>query len=605
MRNAGTVLGIIRKRGEQGLPLEDIYCQLYNPELYLYAYGRIYSNDGAMTPGASAETVDGMSQEKISAIIQALRYERYKWTPVKRVYIPKKNGKLRPLGLPTWSDKLLQEVIRQILEAYYEPQFDDHSHGFRPRRGCHTALKEVETSWSGVVWFIEGDISQCFDKLDHQIMLQILKEKLHDNRFLRLIENMLKAGYLEDWKWKATISGSPQGGIVSPILSNIFLDRFDKYVKTSLIPQYNRGINHRINPAYNRIATQIGQARQSGQLEKLSELIKQRRKIPSRMKDDPDFRRLHYVRYADDFLLGFIGPKSEAVQIKQQIREFLLEKLKLELSEEKTLITHATTGTAKFLGYEICKQLSNDKLDQRGRRSVNGIVSLRIPVKKLDEICARYMQNGKPERRPEMLLESDFGIITQYQSEYRGIVQYYLLAQNLCYLNKLRWVAEVSLLKTLAGKHKSTVSKMAKTYKSTVETPLGSRKVLKTTVERGDNKKPLIAYFGGIPLKRQKKAILVDKEPITFRVKKTELIQRLLANKCELCGAVEKIEVHHIRKLADLKKKGREMPAWNKLMAARQRKTLALCWKCHDTIHAGKSQEQIRNRSSESRMLRK
>src|SRR5262249_16119865 len=162
-----------------GLPLEDIYRQLYNPSLYLKAYGRLYSNNGAMTPGATAETVDGMSLEKVNIIIGTLRQERYRWTPVRRIYIPKKKGskKLRQLGLARWSHKLIQEVIRLILEACYEPQFSSHSHGYRPSLGCHTALDEV-TKWKGVKWYVEGDISQCFDSLDHSIMMSILAEKL-------------------------------------------------------------------------------------------------------------------------------------------------------------------------------------------------------------------------------------------------------------------------------------------------------------------------------------------------------------------------------------------------------------------------------------------
>ena len=220
MRDADTVLGVIQERGRRRLPLEGLYRQLYNRDLYLRAYGRIYRNDGAMTPGSTPETVDAMSLAKIDALIGLLRQERYRWTPVRRTYIPKKSGKLRPLGLPTWSDKLLQEVIRSLLEAYYEPQFSPHSHGFRAGRGCHTALGEITRHWRGVKWYIEGDLVQCFDRLDHTVLLGILSEQLHDNRFLRLLANLLKAGYLEDWKYHATLSGSPQGGVVSPILSN-------------------------------------------------------------------------------------------------------------------------------------------------------------------------------------------------------------------------------------------------------------------------------------------------------------------------------------------------------------------------------------------------
>ena len=209
-----------------------------------------------MTPRATAGTVDGMSLEKIGALIDALRHERYRWTPVRRVYSEKKHStKKRPPGVPSWSDKLLQEVLRLILEAYYEPQFSRLSHGFRPNRGCHTALAEVHR-WQGTVWFIEGDISQCFDRLDHAVLLSILREKIIDQRFLRLIEHLLKAGYLEEWKFNRTLSGSPQGGVVSPILANIYLDRLDQFVEHTLLPAGNRGARRAPDPTYVRGACQ-------------------------------------------------------------------------------------------------------------------------------------------------------------------------------------------------------------------------------------------------------------------------------------------------------------------------------------------------------------
>lgn len=300
MRNAEAVLEIIQKRGEQKQPLSDVYRQLYNPNLYLKAYARIYSNDGAMTKGITQETADGMSQEKIYTIIEKLRFERYKWTPVRRTYIPKKNGKTRPLGIPTWSDKLLQEVIRLILEAYYEPQFSNSSHGFRPKRGPHTALQEVWGGWKGVKWFIEGDISQYFDTIDHYILLRILGENIKDERFLRLIANLLKAGYLEDWKYNRTISGTPQGGIVSPVLANIYLDKFDKFVKETLIPDYTKGKNRAPNPEYERLSNQSYRLKRLGKFKEMVSLRKKARQLPSKMPYDPNFRRLRYVRYADD-----------------------------------------------------------------------------------------------------------------------------------------------------------------------------------------------------------------------------------------------------------------------------------------------------------------
>jgi group II intron reverse transcriptase/maturase len=216
MATAETVMAVYSDRGKRGLPLEGVYRQLYNRDLYLRAYGRIHRNNGAMTPGVTAETVDAMSLEKIGRITDALRREAYRWTPARRTHIPKKNGKTRPLGLPTWSDKLLQEAIRLLLEAYYEPRFSDLSHGFRPGRGCQTALREITRRWRGVKWFIEGDIKGCFDHIDHEILLSILGENIRDNRLLRLVSSMLKAGYLESWRYHKTLSGTPQGGVITP-----------------------------------------------------------------------------------------------------------------------------------------------------------------------------------------------------------------------------------------------------------------------------------------------------------------------------------------------------------------------------------------------------
>jgi len=214
MRPATTILGIIQERGKQGLPLERVYRLLFNRDLYLMAYGKVYRNDGATTPGSTSETVDGMSLQKIDTIIEALRSERYRWTPTRRVYIEKKNStKKRPLSMPTWSDKLLQEVIRLILESYYEPTFSNFSHGFRPGRGCHTALRQIDDTWHGVNWFIEGDIKACFDSLSHEILLAALAEHIHDGRFLRLVRELLQAGYLEEWRYHTTLSGAPQGGL--------------------------------------------------------------------------------------------------------------------------------------------------------------------------------------------------------------------------------------------------------------------------------------------------------------------------------------------------------------------------------------------------------
>lgn len=589
MRKAEIALDVIHERGKKGLPLEGIYRQLYNPSLYLLAYGRIYRNAGAMTPGATAETVDGMSLGKIGKIIDELRHERYRWTPVRRVYIEKKGSKkMRPLGIPSWSDKLLQEAIRLLLEAYYNPQFNPASHGFRPKLGCHTGLREVYHKWVGTKWFIEGDIAQCFDSLDHKVLLSILREKIHDNRFLRLIDGLLRAGYLEDWRYNATLSGSPQGAVLSPILSNIYLDKLDQFVVGSLLPRYTRGDRRRPNSVWQRLQQGARKLRMLGKPDEAHQLRRQMQQVPSLDPTDSDYRRLRYIRYADDWLLGFVGPRSEAEEIKGEIARFLRDHLKLELSATKTLITHARTGAARFLGYEIATLHSDQKLDRRGHRCINGNIALRVPWDVVLAKCSRYLRHGKPIHRSELIHDTPFSIVAQYQQEYRGIVEYYRLALNLGQLNRLKWLMERSLTQTLSHKLRISVRAVYRRYRHVVDTGTGSTPVLQVTIERPEGQKPLVARWGGISLARNVKAVL-DDAPLKICGPRTELERRLLANQCELCGSTENIQVHHVRALKDLQIKGRaEKPFWVQIMAARKRKTLVTCEKCHDDIHAGR-----------------
>jgi group II intron reverse transcriptase/maturase len=310
MQSTEELLGLLRERGKRGLPLNRVYRQLYNTNLYLSAYGRIYRNAGAMTPGVTEETADAMSLEKIQDIIQAVRQERYQWQPARRTYIPKRNGKKRPLGMPVWSDKLLAEVMRMILNAYFDETFSDHSHGFRENRGCHTALREIYRNWGGTVWTIEGDIADCFGSLDHDLIISALAEHIQDGRFLHLVKKLLDAGYMEDWKVNKTLSGVPQGSILSPILSNILLSKLDRFVETELIPQYTRGKAKEKNPEYQHLIVRAYRLRRKGQKEAAQKLKKQAQKLPSINPHDPEYRRLRDCRYADDFALAFIGPQE-------------------------------------------------------------------------------------------------------------------------------------------------------------------------------------------------------------------------------------------------------------------------------------------------------
>lgn len=582
MQSAETVLGVLRERGRRGLPLDEIYRQLFNPELYLLAYGRIYSNKGAMTPGATPETADGMSMGKIGRIIDAIRHERYRFSPARRVFIPKKNGKMRPLGLPTWSDKLVGEVIRLLLEAYYEPTFSDRSHGFRPRKGCHTALREVANTWKGTTWFIEADIVDCFGSLDHEVMVSTIAEKIHDGRFLALLRHMLTAGYLEDWVWNATLSGAPQGGVVSPVLSNIYLNRLDHFVETVLIPDYTRGTGRRVNPAYTRVRNQMYAAHRRGDRVQTRQLRQQLRATPSKDPTDPGYRKLRYIRYADDQLLGFTGPKAEAEEIKSRLAGFLRDELALDLSAEKTLITHARTQAARFLGYDIITQTGGPLT--HGRRATNAVVGLRVPQDVVKAKSAPYLRRGEPAHRNEWINEDDHTIVATYGSIYRGIVQYYLPASNVHRFNRLHWVMKTSMLKTLAAKHRSTVTKMATKYQAKIVTPHGPRRCYEARIERKD-RTALVARFGGISLTRQQWAATIDRRPVREPYPRKELITRLLHGRCELCTNTDDIHVHHVARLANLAKPGPQ-PDWIKLMTKRRRKSLVVCRTCYDTIRS-------------------
>jgi group II intron reverse transcriptase/maturase len=469
MATAETVLAVYSDRGKRGVPLEGVSRQLYRRDLYLRAYGRIHRNDGALTPGVTDETVDAMSLEKIDRIIDAMRQEAYRWPPARRTHIPKKNGKKRPLGLPTWSDKLVQEALRLLLDAYYEPQFSNRSHGFRQGRGCHTALREITQGWRGVKWFIEGDIKGCFDSIDHEVLLKTLSENVRDNRLIRLVSNMLKAGYMEDWRYGDTLSGAPQGGIVSPLFSNVYLDRLDRFVEETLLPIYNQGDRRRNEAGYKAILNAARREGDKGNHAKAARLRKQAQTMPSRDPNDPDFRRLWYVRYADDFLLGFSGPRHEAEAIKQRIGQYLRETLRLELSDAKTLITHARDNAARFLGYEVVALHADERHDQRGQRIINGLVRLKVPNDVIAERCRRYMRNGKAAHRPERLPDDDFSIVSQYGAEYRGFVQYYLLAFNAHRLRSGHHTMRTSLLGTLANKHKTRTGPILRRLRTEVK----------------------------------------------------------------------------------------------------------------------------------------
>ena len=340
MRNPEQVLNILAGHSnEPEYKYERLYRILFNEQMFFAAYQRMYAKPGNMTPGTDGKTEDEMSIDRINKLIESIKDETYSPNPAKRTYIPKKNGKMRPLGIPSFEDKLVQEVVRMVLEAIYERHFEWTSHGFRPNRSCHTALKSLQNNFNGAKWFIEGDIKGFFDNIDHNVLIEIMKGRIADDRFLRLIRKFLNAGYMEEWQFNKTYSGTPQGGIISPILANIYLDKFDKYMN-EYANKFNKGtvrsrnkdickLNSRVHYLKRRINEVEDVNVRTRMVEELHEKQKRILTMPSGNDMDRNFRRLRYLRYADDFLIGVIGTKNECETIKADITKFMQEKLRL------------------------------------------------------------------------------------------------------------------------------------------------------------------------------------------------------------------------------------------------------------------------------------
>lgn len=592
---ADKYLSIVNDRGKRSLPLKRVYRNMRQRGLFYKAYENLYSNAGATTPGSDpTDTIQGMSVARIDIIIQQLADGNYKWQPARREYVPKANGQERPISIPGWSDKMVQEVMRLILEAYYEPEFRPSSHGFRPNRSCFTALKHIKEIWTGTKWFIEGDIRACFDNIPRKLILHLLGQRIQDNRFLKLVKEMLAAGYMEDWRYYQTHSGVPQGGVVSPILSNIVLHELDKWVEDTLIPQHAAGKQRSESAEYKRLIARRCHAKKTGQWSRYTQLGKELRCLPSKDPYDPNYRRLRYIRFADDFALGYIGTKAEAEGIKQQVSDFL-SGLGLTLSPEKTLITHARSQKARFLGYDIWVSWNNTKLSDfaagKKARSVNGKIRLGVPHSVATRWMRHYCVNGKAHHTGWLIHYSDYEIVAFYGAQIRGLVNYYQLAPNISQqLERVRWACLESCRKTLVAKHSLTKTQ---SYKRYYMREAGKRNYLCVRIERSD-KKPLIARCGEQSLKHRPNATYANDEipPFTIVGRQRELTKRLLAEKCESCGVTHvSLEGHHVNKLADLRRRwqGRKhKPEWVKWMIGRRRKTIFVCRPCHEDITYGR-----------------
>ena len=577
---------------------EEVFTKLYRyllrPNIYFVAYKNLYANNGAATKGVNEDTADGFSEAKIDSIIKALADETYQPMPVRRTYIQKKNNrkKLRPLGIPTFTDKLVQEVLRMILEAVYEPIFLDVSHGFRPKRSCHTALKQLRREFNGTRWFVEGDIKGCFDNINHTVLVGLLSNKIKDARITKLIYKFLKAGYLENWQYHKTYSGTPQGGIISPLLANIYLHELDKFVMKlksefdtpgvgQITPEY-RELHNEIKRLSHRLTKVTGEEREMV----LAEYKPKRQKlmtIPCTAQTD---KKLKYVRYADDFLIAVKGNREDCQWIKSKLAEFIGDTLKMELSEDKTLITHSSK-CARFLGYDVRVRRSG-KIKRGGpghvkMRTLNGGVELLVPLN--DKIrqfvftkgVAIQKEDGSmfPVHRKYLIGLTDLEIVSVYNAELRGICNYYGMASNFCKLHYFSYLMEYSCLKTLASKHKTSLSKIIDKFSDGTgkwgvpyETKMGSKR----------------RYFANYADCKGKGSATdyISNAAVVYGYAVNTLENRLKAKVCELCGTTESdhYEVHHINKLKNLKGKER----WEIAMIAKHRKTLVVCRDCHRSI---------------------
>lgn len=576
---------------------EEVFTRLYRyllrPDLYFEAYKNLYANSGAATKGVNHDTADGFSEAKIEKIIKSLTDETYQPMPVRRTYIKKSNGKKRPLGIPTFTDKLVQEVLRMVLQAVYEPVFLNCSHGFRPNRSCHTALTALKKEFTGARWFVEGDIKGCFDNIDHTVLIGLINSKIKDARLIKLIHKFMKAGYVEDWRYYGTYSGTPQGGIISPILANIYLHELDKFVmklkvdfdvyeEKNYTPEY-RALLSKQTVARRHINESSGEERQRW-IDEHKRIHKLVLKTPAKSQTD---KKIKYIRYADDFLIGVNGSRKDCVEIKRKLTEFIGQTLKMELSNEKTLITHSN-DYARFLGYDI-RVRRDTKIKRVGKmkhakRTLSNKVEPVIPLS--DKIHKFIFSKGiaiqelngnlRPVHRAELLHLSDLEIVSSYNSELRGICNYYNLASNFNRLCYLAYLMEYSCLRTLANKHRSSVPKMIRKFKDG-KGKWGIPYKTKQGLKR--------CYFASYA---DSKSVNNPTDIIThatqmYRMSVNTFEKRLNAHICELCGTTDSncYEVHHINKLKNLK--GKE--PWERAMIAKRRKTLVVCKQCHIIIH--------------------
>lgn len=407
-----------------------LFREITITDFLMFAFEQIKDNQGSSTPGMDGRTKNDWSYAQAEELARSLQDGTYDPTPVRRVYIPKKSGKLRPLGIPTFADRVVQSAIKLILEALYEPVFLDCSHGFRPRRGCHTALAAIyDNPKVRIDWVVEGDIQGCFDNVNHHILIRLLQRRIADDRLLRLIAKFLNAGYFEREQWNPTKAGTPQGGILSPLLANIYLHELDRYVLREFganqePPQSKQETAQRENPEWRQIHSRItyiramldGRRKQIGNADdlraELRALLKQRKATPHFSR--PIKPRITYVRYADDFVIVLRSlPRAEAERIKAKLTAWVAENLRLVLSPEKTAITHITEGFT-FLGYKF--------LPKKGDTGTQPRVKLTIPYDSVNAKIELIRDICRCQSQPEV------EAIRRINSVLRGWMGYYRCA---------------------------------------------------------------------------------------------------------------------------------------------------------------------------------
>lgn len=579
---------------------EEVFTRLYRyllrPDLYFIAYQKLYSNNGAATEGIDRDTADGFSEAKVEKLIASLADESYCPKPSRRIYLKKPNGKRRPLGIPSFSDKLVQEVLRMVLEAVYEPIFSETSHGFRPGKSCHTALCYARYNLNGTRWFIEGDIKGCFDNINHEVLIRCIQKKIKDARLMKLIHKFLKAGYLEDFVYHNTYSGCPQGGIISPILANIYLHELDLYV-AELSKSFQKPYKSRITAEYSRLSgrmtrvkQKIKKAEEAGNMAEKERLLKELKKLRSQLLKTPcksqTDKEIKYVRYADDFIIGVRGSREDCEEIKRKLSCFIRDSLKMELSEEKTLITHSNTY-ARFLGYDMRIRRSNIiKPNGRGttQRTMSNHMELAVPLgDKIQPFLFKHgvvkqKENGElePVHRNDLLRLTDLEIVSAYDAELRGICNFYYLAGNFYKLHYMSYLMEYSCLKTLAFKHRCTIGKIKEKFsdkKGGWCIPYETKKGMKY----------LYLSKHSDCAKGKEASDTIPGMTMIHKHTRSTFESRLKAKTCELCGCTEsrQFEIHHINKLKNLK--GKE--PWEVMMIAKRRKTMVVCYECHKKIH--------------------